>query len=83
VRQASEFTGGHVPGALNVELGNLAEHTADLPGAVVVACGHGERAMTAASVLERAGHTQLAVLDGGPAEYAAAHGLQLTDGDGC
>ena len=83
VRQASEFAGGHVPGALNVELGSLAEQATDLSGGLLVACGHGERAITAASVLERAGHTQLAVLDGGPAEYAAAHGLHLTGGDGC
>jgi 3-mercaptopyruvate sulfurtransferase SseA len=34
--------------------------------------------MTAASLLERAGHTDIAVLDGGPADYAAAHGRRLT-----
>jgi hydroxyacylglutathione hydrolase len=81
VRQASEFAGEHVPGAFNIELGSLAEQATDLSGAMLLACAHGERAMTAASVLERAGHTQLAVLDGGPAQYAAAHGLRLTDGD--
>ncbi len=36
--------------------------------------------MTAASLLERAGHTDVAVLDGGPADYAAAHGQELVQG---
>ncbi|MFB6613200.1 rhodanese-like domain-containing protein [Streptomyces sp. NPDC056367] len=80
VRQESEFTAGHVPGAFNIELGGLAHVAADAPEGAVVACGHGERAMTAASLLERAGHTDLAVLDGGPADYAAAHGEQLVQG---
>ncbi|MGW6396041.1 MBL fold metallo-hydrolase [Streptomyces sp. NPDC055103] len=80
VRQESEFAAGHVPGAVNIELGGLAPVAADAPEGAVVACGHGERAMTAASLLERAGHTDVAVLDGGPADYAAAHGEQLVQG---
>ncbi|MFC5747326.1 MBL fold metallo-hydrolase [Actinomadura rugatobispora] len=77
VRQRSEYDAGHVPGALNLELGDLADHAGDAPAGAVVACAHGERAMTAASVLERAGHTDLTVLRGTPDEYAAAHGLRL------
>lgn len=80
VRQESEFTAGHVPGAAHIELGALTESAAYAPTGPVVACGHGERAMTAASLLERAGHTDIAVLDGGPADYAAAHGQQLAQG---
>jgi hydroxyacylglutathione hydrolase len=37
----------------------------------------GERAATAASVLERAGHTGAAVLTGGPPDWADATGLVL------
>ncbi len=81
VRQEAEFAAGHVPGALHLELGTLAPRAADVPDGAVVACGHGERAMTAASVLERAGHTGLTVLNGGPGGYAAAHGLTLAEGD--
>ncbi|WP_205717726.1 MBL fold metallo-hydrolase [Actinomadura soli] len=77
VRQQAEYTAGHVPGALNLELGELAARAADAPTGAVVACGHGERAMTAASLLERAGRTDLTVLQGGPADYAAAHGHRL------
>ncbi|WP_370409592.1 rhodanese-like domain-containing protein [Streptomyces fradiae] len=80
VRQESEFAAGYVPGAVNIELGGLARGAADAPEGAIVACGHGERAMTAASLLERAGHTDVAVLDGGPADYAAAHGEQLAQG---
>ncbi|MBT2543458.1 MBL fold metallo-hydrolase [Streptomyces sp. ISL-44] len=78
VRQDAEFAAGHVPGSVHIELGGLTAATLDTPEGAVVACGHGERAMTAASLLERAGHTGIAVLDGGPADYAAAHGQQLT-----
>jgi hydroxyacylglutathione hydrolase len=78
VRQASEFHSGHVPGAEHVELGVLRERAADVAaGPVVVMCGHGERAMTGASLLQRAGHRQVRVLDGGPDELAAATGQAL------
>ena len=78
VRQAGEYAVGHVRGALNLELGRLAEQAADAPDGAVVACGHGERAMTAASVLERAGHTGFTVLAGGPDDYATAHHTPIT-----
>ncbi|MEU8250666.1 rhodanese-like domain-containing protein [Nonomuraea sp. NPDC048916] len=80
VRQEAEFAAGHVPGAVNIELGAMNESAADAPNGPVVACGHGERAMTAASLLERAGHTDIAVLAGGPADYTAAHGQRLVEG---
>jgi glyoxylase-like metal-dependent hydrolase (beta-lactamase superfamily II) len=82
VRQQAEYAAGHVPGALNLELGDLAARAADAPAGAIVACGHGERAMTAASLLQRAGRTDLTVLDGGPADYAAAHGKHLDTTDG-
>lgn len=73
VRQASEYSSGHLPGARNVELGVLAD--ADMTGrSVVTMCGHSERATTAASVLERAGHRDVAVLSVGPDEWAKATG---------
>lgn len=73
VRQRSEFATGHVPGAVNVELGAVASAT--LPdGPVVTMCGHSERAATAASALERAGRTDVRVMPGGPADWAKASG---------
>jgi len=82
VRQESEYAGGHVRGALHLELGVLAGHVGDVPAGAVVACGHGERAMTAASILERAGRTDLTVLSGGSTDYAAAHGVPLVTDTG-
>ncbi len=78
VRQRSEFTGGHLPDAANVELGALAEGApADVGPRAAVMCGHGERAMTAASLLERAGHDDIAVIVGGPDDWAQATGREL------
>lgn len=72
VRQRTEYASGHAPGALHVELGDLASRAADLPpGPLLVHCGHGERAMSAASLLERAGREDVAVLAGGPDAFGA------------
>jgi glyoxylase-like metal-dependent hydrolase (beta-lactamase superfamily II)/rhodanese-related sulfurtransferase len=77
VRQASEYAAGHVPGARNVELGDLAR-VDDLPaGPVAVMCSHGERAMTAASLLQRAGCRDVLAVTGGPADWAAGTGSPL------
>jgi hydroxyacylglutathione hydrolase len=79
VRQRSEFEAGHVPGAIHIELGRLA--TTPVPeGPVTVMCGHGERAMTGASVLAARGHEELSVLDGGPDTWAAWSGEPLAPG---
>ena len=78
VRQVSEYADGRLPGARNIELGALAGQAASVAGRpVVTMCGHGERAATAASVLERAGHTGVAVLAGGPPDWARATGVAL------
>jgi rhodanese-related sulfurtransferase len=80
VRQAAEYAAGHVPGAVHVELGDLPARVQDAPAGAVVMCGHGERAMTAASLLQRAGHDGLAVLAGGAPDWAAATGRPLQEG---
>jgi rhodanese-related sulfurtransferase len=81
VRQDAEFDAGHVPAAGHVELGGLSAGSHQVPAAVsVVMCGHGERAMTAASLLERAGRTGLGVLVGGPDEWSDEHGTPLASG---
>ena len=77
VRQSAEFDAGHVPAAGHVELGDLPAHVDQVADEeTVVMCGHGERAMTAASLLERTGQ-DVAVLVGGPDEWADAHGTPL------
>ncbi|MGH9181006.1 MAG: rhodanese-like domain-containing protein, partial [Acidimicrobiales bacterium] len=55
------------PGAFHVELGSLAGEVgrlADEP--LLTMCQHGERAATAASILEATGRTDVAIFDGGP-----------------
>ncbi len=81
IRQHSEFAAGHLPGAEHSELGALAMAASSLAdGPMTVMCGHGERAMSAASVLERAGRHEVSVLLGGPADWAASHGVDLESG---
>jgi rhodanese-related sulfurtransferase len=66
VRQASEWASGRIPGAQHVELGSVMAAAGAIPaGPLTIYCGHGERAMTAASLLEGQGRASLAVLDGG------------------
>ena len=76
VRQRNEFAAGHLPEAKNIELGSIGD--AVVPdGPVTVMCGHGERAMTGASVLEANGARDLRVLVGGPDDWAHATGETL------
>ena len=78
IRQDAEFAAGHVPGAEHIELGALAS-VADRvgDGPTVVMCGHGERAAGAASLLERAGHRDVAILIGGPEDWGRETGRPL------
>ena len=81
VRQDSEYRSGHVPGARHVELGALPDRAAQLPARpTVVMCGHGERAMGAASLLAREGRTQVSVLAGGPQDWSSATARALVTG---
>jgi hydroxyacylglutathione hydrolase len=78
IRQDGEYAAGHLPRALHIELGDLATHADQVDGQpTVVMCGHGERAMTAATLLQRAGHRAVSVLDGGAHDWATATGQTL------
>ena len=72
VRQLSEWQTNHVTGAIHVELGDIVAQTTQLEGDIQLHCGHGQRAMSAASLLEQAGVETLAVITGGPREISAA-----------
>ena len=81
IRQRDEYEAGHLPRAIHVELGEISARAAELPDEpTVVMCGHGERAMSAASLLQAAGHHNLVVLDGGPQDWVRATGSQLRTG---
>jgi hydroxyacylglutathione hydrolase len=78
VREASEYRTGHVPAAISIALGHIA--TAPLPdGPLLAVCGHGERAMTGASLAARRG-ADVAVLSGGSEDLAKAAGTVLETG---
>jgi glyoxylase-like metal-dependent hydrolase (beta-lactamase superfamily II)/rhodanese-related sulfurtransferase len=80
VRQHGEFVASHVDGVRNIELGAIND-TEDVPmGRIVLMCGHGERGMTGASLLERRGHADLVVVAGGPTDWAVATGRELVTG---
>jgi rhodanese-related sulfurtransferase len=76
VRQLNEYQAAHIPGAIPIELGALLD--APIPeGALTLMCGHGERAMTGAAILEQRGRHDLAVLAGGPDDWSAHRGTPL------
>ena len=80
VRQRTEWDAGHLPGAFHAELGSIRDAAVSrrLPDEVLaVMCGHGQRAMTAASLLGAARLTSLSVLRGSPADWAKAAGQEL------
>jgi len=85
VRQRREYLDARLPGATHTELGDIAAHPALIPAdstaqPTVLMCGHGERAMSAASLLEAAGHQNLSVLVGGPQDWALSTGRDLATG---
>lgn len=78
VRQRNEYDSSHVPDAVHVELGSLPDVNGELPpGPITLMCGHGERAMTGASILTGRGRADVAVLAGGPDDWARATGRTL------
>ncbi len=76
VRQANEYETGHLPGAANIELGSITQ-AATRRNEVTVMCGHGERAMTAASLLTTHTDAAVSVFAGGPDTWADASGNDL------
>lgn len=69
VRTPAEFETSHIPGSINVPLGLIEKHAADLSssleGDIVVICRSGARARKAQQYLEAVGVNRLYVLDGG------------------
>ncbi|MGZ8851034.1 MAG: rhodanese-like domain-containing protein [Thermoanaerobaculia bacterium] len=67
VRHASEWKEGHLPSAIHIPLGHLAERIAEVPAdrEVVVHCQGGSRSAIAASLLKKLGRQNVANLTGG------------------
>ena len=71
VRTEREFSSGHVDGARNVPIGELAAHASDFPvdDRVAVMCEGGYRSGLAASLLARRGVRSVINVAGGMAAY--------------
>ena len=67
VRERHEYAAGHLPGALSIPLGELLGRVGEIPrGApVAVYCAHGYRSVSALSLLEQQGFTELIHADEG------------------
>jgi hydroxyacylglutathione hydrolase len=74
VRSANEWAGGHVPGAMHIPLGYLAERCRSIPTTrpIVLQCQSGSRSAIAVSLLEHFGIHHAINLQGGFSAWAAA-----------
>jgi hydroxyacylglutathione hydrolase len=74
VRRSGEHVGGHVPGAASIPLDRLEGEIARLPrtGPLAVICAGGYRSSAAASLLERAGVSEIVNVVGGTNAWIAA-----------
>ncbi len=76
VRQAHEWSGGHLPNAELIEAGSLPTAELKFPHHRLIAthCGHGQRAATGLSLLEHRGFRNLGLITEGVDEWRKAGG---------
>lgn len=67
VRSPAEYSGGHLPNARNIPLGDLDKRVAELPPKrpVLLCCANGNRSARAARQLKQAGREDVFNLGGG------------------
>jgi glyoxylase-like metal-dependent hydrolase (beta-lactamase superfamily II)/rhodanese-related sulfurtransferase len=83
IRQQAEWDAGHIPHAIHIELGALPARASSVPAVpLTVMCAHGQRSMTAASLIARARGTTsgLGVFTGSAQQWSAATGCVLRQG---
>lgn len=78
VREPDEYAGGHVPGAVNIPLSQLGQQTGTLAteatdAPVFVICASGNRSMSGAGLLAKAGMDAHSVAGGTSAWTRAGH----------
>ncbi len=72
VRGESEWHSGHLPGAMHIPLGQLADRIGELPATpIVVQCQTGSRSNIAASLLQKMGRDDVHNLTGGYTAWRA------------
>jgi hydroxyacylglutathione hydrolase len=74
VRSANEWDEGHLPSAIHIPLGYLADRIAEVPAdrPIVVHCQAGARSAIAASLLKKLGRSNVANLTGGYEAWQSA-----------
>jgi hydroxyacylglutathione hydrolase len=79
VRTPAEWNAGHIEGAQHLELVKFTQMLQDVPkdANIVVTCGSGNRSSIAASILQKAGTTQIAHLKGGMQAWKKAGEKQI------
>ena len=72
VREPKEFAVSHLPGAVNIPVGQLQQRVAEVPTGrlAVFICRSGARSLTASAIATRAGLTNAAHLEGGLLAWA-------------
>jgi rhodanese-related sulfurtransferase len=81
VRDADAYAAGHLPDAKNIPANELAKRVGELDKfknrTAIVVCQKGARSFGAAKILEKAGFTDVVVLEGGVAAWQTL-GLPIT-----
>lgn len=79
VREPVEYLGGHVPGATLVPMGELTSRLSELPKDVPIflICASGNRSLSTARYLVRAGYDAHSVIGGTSAWARAGHPIVL------
>jgi rhodanese-related sulfurtransferase len=83
VREASEFSNGHIAASVNIPVGKVTERIAELEKwkskPLIICCASGQRSLRAVGALKKNGFTDLHVLEDGLAAWEKA-GLPLAKG---
>lgn len=74
VRTPQEFNGGHIDGAINIPVQELAQRISEVPAdqPIVVYCRSGNRSATATDILTGAGYEDVYDIAGGTVAWSAA-----------
>jgi rhodanese-related sulfurtransferase len=76
VRSRSEFSSGHVPGAVNIPFNQVPFRIGEVPGTaddeIIAYCGHGPRACIAGAALDLGRHRRIVYLTGHFSAWKAA-----------
>lgn len=83
VREDSEWTAGHVPGAIHMGKGvierDIEEKIPDRNAEIILYCGGGFRSVLAADAIQKMGYSNVASMAGGWRDWTASGGPTTTE----